>query len=272
MYCTIQNAAAVKRLHTTTVIKMESVNKESAETYSQTSSPQREAGRKLISKLSIPKGAKILDLGCGTGETTTDLSEVVGPEGTIVAVDPDADRIKLAKEKNARANIKFVVGSDQTFPEDPYDVVFMNCVINWVVDKEALYKRVYDNLRPGGSFVFTTTNGDFEIPAFTKNLFDAVLPRFFEDIYLKKAQYVKFKVYEELRKSTAFVQHSTEIETRYVYCANADACLEWHFGLLQGDFDLSSVDQEALQAFKKDHDAEVNMPFDILFEVLKKLP
>ena len=251
---------------------MESVNKESAETYSQTSSFQREVGRKLISKLSIPKGAKILDLGCGTGETTTDLSDVVGPEGTIVAVDPDPDRIKLAKEKNGRANVEFVVAGDANFPEDQYNLVFMNMVIHWVGDKDDLYKRIYDNLRPGGSFVFTTTNGDFEIPTFTKNLFDAVLPRFFEDIYLKKARYVDSKVYEELRKSTAFVQHSTEIETRYVYCANADACLEWHFGLLQGDIDLSSVDQEALQAFKKDHDAEVNMPFDILFEVLKKLP
>ena len=49
-----------------------------------------------------------------------DLSEVVGPEGKIVAVDPDPERIKLAKEKNGRANVEFVVGSDQTFPEDQY--------------------------------------------------------------------------------------------------------------------------------------------------------
>ena len=189
-----------------------------------------------------------------------------------MAVDPDADRIKLAKEKNARANIEYAVGGDANFPEDQYDLVFMNMVIHWVDNKDALYKRIYSNLRLGGSFVFTTTHGKFEIPTFTQKLFDAVFPRFFEDIYLKKAQYVDLNVYEDLRKSTSFVQHSTEVETRYVYCANADACLVWHFGLLQGDIDISSVDQQALQAFKKDHDQEVHMPFDILFEVLKKLP
>ena len=254
---------------------MESVNRESAETYSQTSSFQREVGRKLISKLSIPKGAKILDLGCGTGETTTDLSEVVGPEGTIVAVDPDPERIKLAKEKNARANIKFVVGSDQTFPEDQYDVVFMSCVIHWVVDKEALYKRVYDNLQPaGGRFAFST--GNHEILPVTKKLFDSVLPsvRFLEDIYWKKINLVKSDVYEELQKSTAFVSHVAEIEPMYVYCKNADECIDWFFGVLQGDMDLSSLDQQALQAFKKDHDEEVRnnpMPFNMLFVVLKKL-
>ena len=255
---------------------MESVNKESAETYSQTSSFQREVGRKLISKLSIPKGAKILDLGCGTGETTTDLSEVVGPEGTIVAVDPDPERIKLAKEKNARANIKFVMGSDQTFPEDQYDVVFMNCVIHWVDNKEALYKRVYDNLRPGGSFAFSTSNGNHEIPPVTKRLFDLVLPSviFLEDIYWKNYHLVKTDVYEELQKSTAFVSHVAEIEPMYAYCKNADECIDWFFGVLQGDMDLSLVDQQALQAFKKDHDEEVcnnPMPFNILFVVLKKL-
>ena len=252
------------------------IKRESAVTYSQTSSHQRAVGRKLISKLTIKKGVKILDLGCGTGETTTDLSEVVGPEGTIVAVDPDADRIELAKEKNGRANIEFIVGNDQTFPEDQYDVVFMSCVIHWVVDKEALYKRVYDNLRPGGSFAFSTNNGNHEILPVTKRLFDLVLPsvRFLEDIYWKNYHLVKTDVYEELQKSTAFVSHVAEIEPMYAYCENADECIDWFFGVLQGDMDLSSLDQQALQAFKKDHDEEVRnnpMPFNMLFVVLKKL-
>ena len=191
-----------------------------------------------------------------------------------MAVDPDPERIKLAKEKNARANIKFVVGSDQTFPEDQYDVVFMSCVIHWVDNKEALYKRVYDNLQPDGRFAFSTDND--EILPITKTLFDLVLPsvRFLEDIYWKKINTVKFDVYEELQKSTAFVSHVTEIEPMYVYCKNADECIDWFVGQLHGEIDLSSLDQQALQTFKKDHDEEVRnnpMPFNVLFVVLKKL-
>ena len=252
---------------------MESIKRESAETYSQTSSFQREVGRKLISKLTIPKGAKILDLGCGTGETTTDLSELVGPEGKIVALDPDPERIELAKEKNARTNIEFVVGSDQTFPENQYDVVFMNCVIHWVVDKEALHKRVYDNLRPGGSFAFSTSDKNHEILPVTKELFDIIFPTFFEDIYWKKVCIVNTAAYEELQKSTKFVSRISETERMYIYLENAEACLDWFFGVVQGDIDLSSVDQQALHAFKKDHDEDIRnnpMPFDMLFIVSQK--
>ena len=254
---------------------MESVKRRSAETYSQTSSFQREVGRKLISKLTIPKGAKILDLGCGTGETTTNLSELVGPEGKIVAVDPDAERIKFAKNNNGRANIEFVVGNDETFPEDQYDAVFLNCVIHWIVDKFALYQRVYDNLQPGGSFAFTTNDRDHEIQPVIRNLFAIIHPRFFEDIYWDKTHLVKLDLYKELQKSTAFVSHISEFERVYVYCENADVCLDWYLEDMQGGINLSSVDQEMLQAFKKDHDEDIRnnpMPFDMLFVVLKKYP
>ena len=38
-------------------------------------------------------GDTILDLGCGTGELSAYLAELVGPEGKVVAVDPDKERI-----------------------------------------------------------------------------------------------------------------------------------------------------------------------------------
>ena len=78
-------------------------------------------------------------------------------------------------------------------------------------------------------------------------------------------------MYEELQKSTAFVSHVAEIEPMYVYCKNADECIDCFFGV---DMDLSFVDRQALQVFKKNHDEEVRnnpMPFNMLFVVLKNL-
>jgi ubiquinone/menaquinone biosynthesis C-methylase UbiE len=42
----------------------------------------------LLHQWSISSGAKVLELGCGQGDTTTVLAAVVGENGKVVAVDP----------------------------------------------------------------------------------------------------------------------------------------------------------------------------------------
>ncbi len=99
---------------------------------------QRESGHECLQQLSPVRGSTALDLGCGTGYLAAQLSEYVGPEGKVVAVDPDQERLKIAREKYARDNINYVSGNDASFPEGPYDLVFANFVIHWVSDKDAL--------------------------------------------------------------------------------------------------------------------------------------
>ena len=91
---------------------------------------------------------------------------MVGPEGRVVAVDPDAERIGIAKENNARRNIEYLVGGDQLFPGVEYALIVSNYVIHWIKNKEALFAQVYDKLAAGGQFVFTTTDGT---PVFPPN-------------------------------------------------------------------------------------------------------
>ena len=57
-----------------------------ASLYHKNSSKQAEAGHKLLSKVKVPSGSSVLDLGCGTGHLATVLSEIVGPEGRVVAL------------------------------------------------------------------------------------------------------------------------------------------------------------------------------------------
>ena len=114
----------------------------------------------------------MLDLGCGTGHFARVLSE---PEGRVVAVDPDAERIKIAKESSKKPNIKFLVENDQTFPGQDYNLVFCNHVIQRVMDKAALFKRLHDKLRSGGSFVFLTFDGTPEFTADILDVFQSLL-------------------------------------------------------------------------------------------------
>ena len=111
-------------------------------------------GTKLLELLSIPEGSTVLDLGCGTGNLTAVMAERVGSQGHVVGVDPDGERIKVAREKNAKRNITFQKADGETFPEDQYDLVFSNYVIHWIENKEPVFQRVHKTLRPGGKFAF----------------------------------------------------------------------------------------------------------------------
>ncbi|KAK0432464.1 S-adenosyl-L-methionine-dependent methyltransferase [Armillaria borealis] len=42
----------------------------------------------ILSKWDIPKGSRVLELGCGQGDCTAVLAELVGPNGHVTAVDP----------------------------------------------------------------------------------------------------------------------------------------------------------------------------------------
>ena len=68
--------------------------------YKQTSpSIQKVDGETFIEMDVCPQvGDAILDVGCGTGELSAYLADLVGPEGKVVGVDPDKERILVAQQ------------------------------------------------------------------------------------------------------------------------------------------------------------------------------
>ena len=67
-----------------------------AESYESYTSFEREDGYAMIKLLDSVRGINVLDLGCGTGYFSKILSDLVGPEGTVVGIDPDEERLKVA--------------------------------------------------------------------------------------------------------------------------------------------------------------------------------
>ena len=135
------------------VFKM-SKSKDVAKSYQHVSLFQREEGKKLIDDLEIHRGHVILDLGCGTGELSAYLSELVGQDGRVVAVDPDSYRVEVARESHREVkNLTFQEGSSASFPgmgSETYDIVFSNFVFHWIQDKEEAFKNMFRSLKPAG--------------------------------------------------------------------------------------------------------------------------
>ncbi len=44
-------------------------------------------GRRTVERLSLRRGAHVLDVCCGTGASASPAAQVVGPEGKVIAVD-----------------------------------------------------------------------------------------------------------------------------------------------------------------------------------------
>ncbi|XP_046856010.1 ubiquinone/menaquinone biosynthesis C-methyltransferase UbiE-like [Xenia sp. Carnegie-2017] len=115
-------------------------------------------GKKFIEIAGVQNGDKILDMGCGTGELTSFLAEIVGRDGQVVGVDPDIGRIEYAKQKHLslHENLVFENGDSSTEfhqrSKSYYDVHFSSFVFQWLSpERKEEYARVaFESLKHGG--------------------------------------------------------------------------------------------------------------------------
>ena len=103
----------------------------------------------------LQPGERVLDLGAGAGTDSLVAAQMVGADGHVTGIDMTA--AMLAKARAAAAemgvtNVEFVEGEAERlpFPDETFDVVISNGVIDLVPDKDAVFAELYRVLAPGG--------------------------------------------------------------------------------------------------------------------------
>ena len=230
------------------------VSEGEAASYAKRSGLQQDMGTKLMNMVTIEKGATVLDLGCGTGYLTKVLSERVGPEGKVVAVDPDGERLKIAREKYSASNTEYIQADDKTFPPGLYDLIFANQVIHWIPDQKAVLKRVYDNLKPGGHFVFSTdVDKSHEERGEEYQLMDKLLgPDVFHKIISSKMNFMSADEYKTLISDGGYSTIVSETETRQHEWETLDDVIDTAKGWLQGAVDFSNIDEDVVRRVREE--------------------
>jgi trans-aconitate methyltransferase len=108
----------------------------------------------FLSTLGVAAGDRVLDVGCGVGDLTCLVADVVGSSGEVVGLDAEPTMIEVARS-SARPNQSFVVAPAQSLSsavEGPFDVVYSRAVLHWLrpEDLASVLVQAFSLLHPGG--------------------------------------------------------------------------------------------------------------------------
>jgi ubiquinone/menaquinone biosynthesis C-methylase UbiE len=103
----------------------------------------------------IRAGDSVLDIGSGSGTDVLVSSLKAGPTGRVFGLDITDSMIAKAEANIAKMgakNVKIVKGNamEIPFPDEAFDVVTSNGVLNLVPDKQKAFQEIYRVLKPGG--------------------------------------------------------------------------------------------------------------------------
>lgn len=111
-----------------------------------------------MTEISIPRGAIVADLGCGTGNTTRWFARKIGQSGEVTGVDVSADQLAIARgnvEADDHANIQFVNANayDTGLPRDYFDVVHCRLLLCHLIRPLDALREMVAIARPGGVII-----------------------------------------------------------------------------------------------------------------------
>jgi arsenite methyltransferase len=125
----------------------------------------------------INQGATVLDVGCGTGVDSLIAAVMVGPDGRVIGIDLTPDMVQRAKlnlGKTSLKNVRFLESSAEnlSFPDETFDFVISNGVINLVADKAKAVREIFRVLKKNGKLMMADQILVGHRPGDTKSMVD----------------------------------------------------------------------------------------------------
>lgn len=204
--------------------------------YTLVNDTQYNAGLFLLDRLRIRPGEHVLDVGCGPGNLTALIADIVGEEGTVVGIDPSKERIAIALDTKSRpgqakhGNLSFYEGRAEDlsrFNPASFDVVYVNSTFHWVQDQSKALREFARVLRPGGRLGISGGSGDFA--AAHERIKADVLSREPYKNYPEEAgpKFLKRRELEELLDEAGFSSRQIVVNTIIKSARDGTEMIEW---------------------------------------------
>jgi SAM-dependent methyltransferase len=114
-------------------------------------------GRVAIDRLGVGAGERVLDVGCGCGQTLLQLADLAGPTGHVLGVDISPPMLGRARERTAeRPTIALALGDAQTYAFEPaaFDALFSRFGVMFFDDPRAAFRNLRAAARPDARLSF----------------------------------------------------------------------------------------------------------------------
>ena len=119
----------------------------------------RDCWRRLSSRAAVApvvaRAARVLDVGCGSGEVTRELAELLAHR-TIVGLDVSSDMVAHARAENAHERVSYAVAdlaNGGPLLSERFQVATSTMALHWPGPDAAFLAGVLSLLEPGGVFL-----------------------------------------------------------------------------------------------------------------------
>jgi ubiquinone/menaquinone biosynthesis C-methylase UbiE len=107
----------------------------------------------------LAPGMRVLDLGCGMGDVSLLAADLVGPTGSVLGVDRDAQALARARERAIQHGCAGYVKFEQIHLEELksgelFDAAVGRYVLLYQADPAATLRHVASLVKPGGRLIF----------------------------------------------------------------------------------------------------------------------
>jgi ubiquinone/menaquinone biosynthesis C-methylase UbiE len=118
---------------------------------------------KVFPSLSVRLGDKIIDIGCGFGDTAIHLARMVGVSGSVTGIDCCDEFLEYGRRDAKIAgltNVRFLEANVETYPFRPeYDFCFSRFGTQFFANPVAGLRNMRASLKPGGTMTMIVWRG-----------------------------------------------------------------------------------------------------------------
>ena len=226
----------------------------------------------LLSRVKIMPGSKCLDIGCGTGNNTATLADLVGDNGHVTGIDPDERRIEVANEKSKRGNIDYILGKGIDIPmcDSGYDLIVSNAVMHWVNYDERVetYRRVLSVLKNGGVLAICECSSLSDIYYQFISFFTEEERAYFQNGFHLLTAEKNMEIFQSLGFEIVQIEKVVEENT----CASLDSYFEWFGATVYGKINPAKIYEENREKIhvELNEDGSLTTKRDITYIIVKK--